>query len=283
VPSESTDGFRQDLLERDVCCVWTGADESFGVAMHIIPYQRGSEWFRLIVENRPKYGEHATRLHGINNIRNGVFANLHIHQGFDSRRVAILKTPNRILGVDDIPLGTDRELLDNVSYPTDSRYTLQWLTTPARFVAVPNNGDAAFKKDTKLPKPSDLLLHYNYGAAAVKMWGHGYEVLQNRANLPRPAVPVPAPTGASKKVHDRQVEIRKRDEARVVPLAGSSTVGAGAAESVESGAQMRWDEDDVMLFFWGNSKAAKERHENKINENVRRVEQWSEGVSQASV
>ncbi|OJA19387.1 hypothetical protein AZE42_14112, partial [Rhizopogon vesiculosus] len=78
------------------------------------------------------------------------------------------------------------------------------------------------------------------------MWGHGFEVLQNRANLPRPAVPVPAPTGPSMEIHDREVAIRNHDEARAAPPAGSSTMGAGAGESVESGAQMRWDEDDVM-------------------------------------
>jgi hypothetical protein len=29
-----------------------------------------------------------------------------------------------------------------------------------------------------------------------------------------------------------------------------------------------WDEDDVMLFFWGNSKAAKERHIKKQEEST---------------
>jgi len=70
-----------------------------------------------------------------------------------------------------------------VCYPTGSRYTLQWLIDPGKFVrdTIPNNLDAAFRKYTKELKPSKLLLHYNYGAAAVKNWGHGIEVLLNRA------------------------------------------------------------------------------------------------------
>jgi hypothetical protein len=46
MPSESTqthEEFRANLLERDVCCVWTGAEPAFGAGLHIIPYRRGSE------------------------------------------------------------------------------------------------------------------------------------------------------------------------------------------------------------------------------------------------
>jgi hypothetical protein len=36
-------GFRTKLLQRDVCCVWTGHNMNLGVGLHIIPYERGSE------------------------------------------------------------------------------------------------------------------------------------------------------------------------------------------------------------------------------------------------
>ncbi|OJA19404.1 hypothetical protein AZE42_13933, partial [Rhizopogon vesiculosus] len=97
VPSESTNTrneFREKLLKRDVCCVWTGAAKRHGVGLHIIPYQRGSEWFRLIVENRPTYDEQVTELNDINDVQNGVFANTSIHPNFDSHHVVIPKTPN---------------------------------------------------------------------------------------------------------------------------------------------------------------------------------------------
>jgi hypothetical protein len=45
-PSETTqtrEGFRVKLLERDACCAWTGGIPNAGVGMHIIPYKRGSE------------------------------------------------------------------------------------------------------------------------------------------------------------------------------------------------------------------------------------------------
>jgi hypothetical protein len=42
--------------------------------------------------------------------------------------------------------------------------------------------------------------------------------------------------------------------------------------------QAKWDEDDVMLFFWGNSKVATERHLKKVGENAQRIEQWRGGV-----
>ena len=46
VPSETTEmrnEFSTDLLERDVCCVWTGTDPFIGDGFHIIPYKRGSD------------------------------------------------------------------------------------------------------------------------------------------------------------------------------------------------------------------------------------------------
>jgi hypothetical protein len=82
----------------------------------------------------------------------------------------------------------------NVSYPTDARYTFQWIVAPKNLYILnryPNNNDAAFLNQ-ELPKPEDLLLHYNYGAAAVKQWGRNTSVLNNRPDVPRPPAPVPA-------------------------------------------------------------------------------------------
>ena len=47
--------------------------------------------------------------------------------------------------------------------------------------------------DQRLPKPSDLLPHCNYGAAAVKHWSKNISVLTNRPDIPRPSAPAPAP------------------------------------------------------------------------------------------
>jgi hypothetical protein len=87
-------------------------------------------------------------------------------------------------------------------------------------------------------------------------------------------MPVPAKVGPSKDVHDRTIAIKKREEAKNRAEAGA---GAGA-RLVESEGQTTWDEDDVMLFFWGNTKAAQERHLKKANEDASRIEQWRGGV-----
>jgi hypothetical protein len=155
---------------------------------------------------------------------------------------------------------------EDVAYPSGKRYTLQWLreADPNSIqVTAENNTDAAFKKDTREPAPSDLLLHYNYGAAAVKRWGHGQEVLQNRTNIPRPAIPAP-------------------DRAQRADQSGGGSAAArnrveGMLDAKEE--QAEWDEHDVMLFFWGNTPAAVERHRQKEDESTQNMEQWRRGVS----
>jgi hypothetical protein len=110
-----------------------------------------------------------------------------------------------------------------------------------------------------LAKPADLLLHYNYGAAAVKKWGKNTSVLTDHPDIPRPA-----PTGPKRVDHGGQGG-RKRKRSK----------GAAAELEVED----RWDEDDVMLFFWGNSKAALERHAGKKKERTEYLEDWRAGVT----
>lgn len=197
------------------------------------------------------------------------------------------QTPNPILSTMDIRERHERPIMpDNVAYPAQKRYTLQWLTSPDVFLSpvIPNNGDAAFKKETKKPKPSDLLLHYNYGAAAVKQWGHGIPTFLQRTNPPRPPVPTVASMGPQKTTHNRNTAIQKRNVARDADgvSASNPTAGAGTGGMVDS-EQAQWDEDDVMLFFWGNSNAAKERHHKKYVEHTQGMERWRAGVHQVSV
>ncbi|KAF8523457.1 hypothetical protein BU17DRAFT_63749 [Hysterangium stoloniferum] len=283
-PTQSRNEFRNNLLERDGFCVWTGGAPDIGAGLHIIPFSRGSKWFQLIVGNRPNYSEDVGDLDDINDIRNGVFATPTAHYVFDSRRIAIVKTPNRYLSTSDIPPRNKRpNMTTSITYPTNSRYTLQWLNPdPATQELLPDNRDAAFMKGTKKLKPSDLLLHYNYGAAAVKWWGNGTETLRKLAQPPRPPVPVPAPSASSRTTYDRMTAINKRDAGRAAGRSGARNATAGAATGegdwVDSEGQAKWDEDDVVLFFWGNSQAVRERHDKKVQENSQRMEQWREGV-----
>ncbi|KAF8228219.1 hypothetical protein L208DRAFT_1488951 [Tricholoma matsutake] len=279
---------RTNVLEHDGCCAWTGANPDNGAGLHIIPYERGSKWFRLIIENYPCYNEDVTALKDINDIRNDIFTVVPIHNAFDPHRIVVLKTPNHILGLNDIPpCHGQTHMLNDVTYPPGSQYTLQWLVTPYEFIEpfVPNNSDAAFKKYTRKLKPSELLLHYNYGAAAVKRWGHGKEVLQKCVTPPRPPVPLPAPMRPQRTIHDRDIAISKCDTVQAPNAAGAqnSSAGAGTREYTELEGQAMWDEDDVMLSFWGNSQAAKEHYLKKVHKDTQHMEQWREGMPQVSV
>jgi hypothetical protein len=58
--------------------------------------------------------------------------------------------------------------------------------------------------------------------------------------------------------------------------AGNSMAGAGTGGVVDS--EQEWDEDDVMMYLWGNSRASGERHEKKKMESAQSVEWWRDGV-----
>ena len=103
---------------------------------------------------------------------------------------------------------------------------------------------------------SDLLLHYNYGPATVERRGRGWDVLQNRANLPPPSIPTPAPMGPEKAWHDRSIVIQEREAAQRADKSGRGSAAAGGrrGEMLDSREERtEWDEDNVMLFFWGNT------------------------------
>ena len=118
--------------------------------------------------------------------------------------------------------------------------------------------------------------------AAFRLWGHGAAVLQDRPNIHRPAESIPAPLAPPKTLHDTTIE--KLDSARHPNEGGdggdgNAATGGGPGEMLDSkGDQARWDEHDVMLYLWGNSPAAKERHRKKQEESTQRMEQWRQGV-----
>ena len=81
----------------------------------------------------------------------------------------------------NVPDRCQRDIDANVSYPTNSRYTLKWILD--RF---PNN-DATFVGQ-QLSKPSDLLLYYNHSATVVNQWVKNTSVPTNRPDIPRSSV-----------------------------------------------------------------------------------------------
>jgi hypothetical protein len=202
------------------------------------------------------------------------------------------QTLNPILGTDDVPKRLDREFIPaGAIYPANERYTLQCLITlplDASAAFVPTNRDAAFRGSSDERKPSALLLHYNYGAAAVKMWGHGKEVLEARRQPPRPPPRQPAPVryGPTRGRNDRRIAIEKRERhqsgGRGAGSSHAAVAGAGSTESLESDGKEDWDEDDVMLYFMLRSRATRERLFKKVEEDTERVQTWREAVTRDS-
>ena len=94
---------------------------------------------------------------------------------------------------------------------------------------------------------------------------------------------VPAPAGPKKTIHDKDATVRKRSKDRSTAENGAGSSTAETAGLVESEGQVIGDGDEVMLFFWGNSEAAKQRHLKKVGENTQRLEQWRDSVAQVSV
>jgi hypothetical protein len=169
-----------------------------------------------------------------------------------------------------------RDLVGGVSYPPNrSRFTLQWIALDEEHTLnlLPRNSDAAFLNH-QLSKPADLLLHYNYGAAAVKYWGKNCGVLENRLNIPRPHLPASASMGPSRSIHSGRSAIGKRAAYFSQEGEASGSKRKRAEEPADWEVQEGWDEDDVMLFFWGNSKAARERHAQKTQERTEYLEDW---------
>ena len=108
--------------------------------------------------------------------------------------------------------------------------------------------------------PSDILLHYNYGAAAVKLWGRGIEVLHGRFNPPRPIKPVLVPSGPSTTLGDR------------ITLAHEFSPAETRLGEKKSDEQATWDAEEVVLFLLANSQVARDRRSKKAQEDAQRME-----------
>jgi hypothetical protein len=107
MPSESMqtcNDFCTNLAERDVCRVWTGVELAFGTGLICIPYKLGSEvrsislllgmispFLSLSVVSADRRESSKIQRGCDNTLRNGVFANSLIYNGFDPRFAVVLK------------------------------------------------------------------------------------------------------------------------------------------------------------------------------------------------
>ena len=60
----------------------------------------------------------------------------------------------------------------------------------------------------------------------------------------------------------------------------SAAKGTGTSKGKRTAA---WDEDDVMLFFWGNSKAATKRYLKMREAKTESLETWRQGVVESEM
>ena len=172
------------------------------------------------------------------------------------------------------------DLHAGTEYPDGSRYTLQWIVPPdplsIDILYTPNNMDARFVTGTSIPKPSDLLLHYNFGAAVVKYWGRNHSILIERPNIPRPKIEDPT----SKKQY-KQFDRNAFRETLAGRKAGDASRRDIVKEPGGSGGPVEdagWDEDDIMLFFWGNTPQARARRMKEQGEKKAAIDQWRVSV-----
>jgi hypothetical protein len=75
----------------------------------------------------------------------------------------------------------------------------------------------------------------------------------------------------------------RRAQKRDTDGVGNAVAGPGIEGIIDSEGQAQWDEDDVMLFLWGNSRASKDQHRKQLEQSTLHMEQWREGVDQVSV
>ncbi|KAI0266163.1 hypothetical protein BC834DRAFT_969666 [Gloeopeniophorella convolvens] len=163
-PTITRDKFREELLKRDLRCVFTGTRVSMVEGAHIIPFIKQDEWIQMIIQSRTPDPLHphdnVQDLTSINDTRNGISVTANIHQLLRIREYAVLATPNYYLETGDVPSNANTEpLRSEIAYPDGQRYTLQSLVPVDAFEplggAVPNT-DAAFRKRNTDNLPSKL-------------------------------------------------------------------------------------------------------------------------------
>ncbi|KAF7969154.1 hypothetical protein HWV62_28198 [Athelia sp. TMB] len=263
--SESRDNFSEAVRQRDLGCVFTGMPEQFCDAIHIVPRAGDRE---CILSNRPGMdGKVDIELESIDDVRNGIFASLHFCRIYGLRNLAILKTPNHVLDVVDIPHAQGDRLFATLDtdFPKGFRFTAQWLQLlPPRLDTLesvrhilPNNSDAMFKTNAREDElPSGVILDYIYGATAFKWWGKHYTLLADFVT-PRQAVIVPTLTK---------------------PLMNANTTGK-KQDRQENQGDDQLDPFETVLMFWNNTLAAINRRQQEEDRLQARISGWADTVA----
>ena len=218
-----------------------------------------------------------------------------------------------MLDIDDVPINSNRAVEAGTGYPDGEAFTLQLIEIleGASRQAVERvcyvGCRATFSStNTHIAKPSGLLLHYNYGTAAVKWWGHQISHSQGPAPTPPTLPPPPPPRPSRRPPRPRPApgpstagpssNLRPRLAARDGSTANQkraqrSKTRSGKKKEVQDSSAVdvadepakeweTWDEDDWMFYFMFNTKAARERRQAAEEASSSNIRAWAEEVSQ---
>ncbi|KAJ7628388.1 hypothetical protein FB45DRAFT_918164, partial [Roridomyces roridus] len=118
--------FEKQVELRDKRCIFSGAKFVCN-AGHIIDFHVGDECIENIVDARLK---DEIRVNAVDAIQNGLTMNPNIHRLWSMNLLAVIKTPNAVLSMEDIPQRARplMPLTKDSKYPTDCRFTLQTIT-----------------------------------------------------------------------------------------------------------------------------------------------------------
>ncbi|KAF8529573.1 hypothetical protein BU17DRAFT_79576 [Hysterangium stoloniferum] len=164
-------GFRDHVAERDRSSVINGVREEFCDACHLIPHSKGNQYIQTLCIWRTIAED--PEIENIDDIRNGILVTLDFHRFFGLSHLAVLRTPNFALSMD--------EVLPNPTYQNPS-----FRFTPHFFVPNPSDAELAFinpyRRDFRYPVdmvdewpkdwPPAFLWDFIYGVIIVKKYGN---------------------------------------------------------------------------------------------------------------
>ncbi|KAF8500606.1 hypothetical protein BU17DRAFT_102469 [Hysterangium stoloniferum] len=281
VTTSSRAGFRDDILERDESSVVNGVSEALCDACHLIPHSKGNEYIQALCLWRTTDKE--PEIDNINDIRNGILVDATVHRFFDLSHLAILRTPNFALGID--------EVLPNPTYQNPF-----FRFTPHFFVSNPSDALLLtmnfYQRDFRYPMemadewpkdwPPGFLWDFIYGVIVVKNYGNRSAVdianVASRANLYPDGIET-ATQRAKENLERKKQESERRKEAQD---------GRGGVEDQLSFS----DAADVVFCLWMNSlfgrsgqdaRSKKEaertrREQEELRVTSERVNQWRSEV-----
>lgn len=189
------------------------------------------------------------------------------------------QTPNPALETVDVPCCHE---LSNP--PPTRRYTFQHIAAPPVFPL--SHTDIPFPGQDEDPAP--FLLHYHYGAAALKWWGRQAKLLMNRSNPynppPRPAPEMrPKLTKRGPKELEKSLKKRKPDDSSptdgTFSAAGTSSVNTSSrwvTSKMTAHEAMNW-----MDWFGNHTPAAHKYAEEQHREEEERQSRISSWVAES--